>query len=141
MSSYITTDQYFAQCGPAFGGVDPTVLAGYITDASAEADGYISKRYQLPLIVPIDPQLQRQVLVLTQWRVATQIGFRPGSGQNEVIQFMYEKAIEWLLRVSRGDAVINSLDSTPDVDEEGSQSASDKKMSFRTFTGKRHCDE
>ena len=62
-------------------------------------------------------------------------GFRVTGELNELIVKLYDDAIAWLMEVSKGNIVPQCIDSTPDVDEEGSLAVSGAKISFRTFTG------
>lgn len=134
MSDYLTNADFTAQAGGAFAGVSDPVLTKACSWASGQADMYLSKRYQLPLI-SFGDDLTSLVFSLAQWKVATQIGFRPASGQNEAIRLQYEDAIKQLTMISTGDLSVNVVDSTPDVDEEGSLSSSAPFMNFRDVIG------
>lgn len=139
MSLYLTNAQFFEQCIGALKGSEPTVVTTACTWASTTADSFLRKRYFLPLI-EFDVDLTQQVFYLAQWKVATQIGFRPASGQNEILRVQFEDAMKWLGQVSTGLAEINCIDSTPDVDEEGTLAASDPPVSFHDVFGSRNRD-
>jgi phage gp36-like protein len=136
-SIYVSNATFFAKCIPALANAGATIVTDAGIDASGEADGYLSKRFALPLIAPFDTGLCLKVFDMMQWAVATQVGFRPASGQNEVLHDKYEKALEWLANVSRGIVELPlQIDSTPSVDEEGPIAMSDPPMSFRNVTGR-----
>lgn len=138
MASYITYQELLAQGIPSDGlsGLSVDQLNDAIAWASDIIDGYISKRAKLPLVkVPSD--IKRNCAVLASYNLLTRRGFKPGAPLNEMVQDMYEKALDWLLLVSKGDVTPQWVDSTPEVDEEGSLTTSGPKISFRTFTGPR----
>ncbi len=131
---YLTVTQFIQQAGGAFAGADPQVLESACGWASRTADMYLSKRYQLPLVT-YEEDLTYLCFALAQWKIATQLGFRPGSGQNEVVRMQYDDAIKQLTQISTGDLTINCVDSTPDVDEEGSLATSGEKLNFQDVVG------
>lgn len=138
MASYITTAELQDQGIPTEGlsGLTTWQLNDAIAWASDEIDGYLAKRFKLPLVVA-SSDIKRRCAILASYYLLTRRGFRPGAPLNEMVQDMYEKALDWLLLVSKGDIVPQCVDSTPEVDEEGSLVASGPKISFRTFTGPR----
>jgi phage gp36-like protein len=145
MASYITLQELQDQGIPPDGlsGLSAAQLNDAIAWASDEIDGYISKRCTLPLTkVPSD--IKRRCAILASWYALTRRGFKPGAPLNELLVKLYDDAVSWLLSVSKGDITPQWIDSTPDVDEEGSLTASGPKISFRTFTGPRgrnHSDD
>lgn len=139
MSLYITKAQFIEQCGPAFSGAADPIIPDACTWASTYADSFLRKRYLLPLI-SFDVDLTSQVFALVLWKVATQIGFKPGSGQNEVIRMQYDDALAWFSKVSLGQFEPHVTDQTPNnIGEEGPQAASDCPINFQQagVTGRR----
>ncbi len=142
MASYITYQELQDQGVPPEGlsGLTATQLNDAIAWASDEIDGYLAKRFTLPLTV-VSSDIKRRCTILASYYLLTRRGFRHGGELNELIVKLYDDAVEWLLRVSRGDITPQCVDSTPQVDEEGSLVASAPRVSWRTFTGPRGSDE
>lgn len=135
---YVTNSMFVARCVAALKSADPALLTQCGIDASGVADGYLSKRFKLPLIAPFDTGLVLKVFDIMQFLVAGQIGFRPQSGQNELLETKNTAAYSWLRDVSRGDAELpNQIDSSPTIDEEGSLATSGVRVDFAMTTGVR----
>ena len=136
MASYITTQELQDQSVPPDGlsGLTTQQLSDAIDWASDEIDGYLTKRFTLPLTT-VSNDIKRRCAILASFYLLTRRGFRVGGELNEMLTKLYDDAIVWLMAVSKGDIVPQCIDSTPDVDEEGSLTASGPKISFRTFTG------
>jgi phage gp36-like protein len=139
MASYITAQELLDQGVPAAGlsGLTNAQLVDAIAWASDEIDGYIAKRFALPLIAPYAGDLKRRCAIIASFYLLTTRGFRVTGELNEMISKLYDDALKWLLSVSKGDISPTWIDSTPQLDEEGSLTASGPKISFRTFTGPR----
>lgn len=139
MASYITPAELLSQGVPAAGmsGLTNPQLLEAIAWASDEIDGYINKRFTLPLIAPYAGDLKRRCAIIASFYLLTTRGFRVTGELNEMITKIYDDAVKWMLSVSKGDISPTWIDSTPGVDEEGSLAASGPKVSFRTFTGPR----
>jgi phage gp36-like protein len=134
---YVDNTTFIAKAVSALKTADTTVIADAGIAASGIADGYLSKRFALPLIAPFDAGLCAKVFDLMQYEVASQVGFRAASGQNEVMQLKRDAAEKWLLGVSDGTIGLPlQIDSTPDIDEEGSEAASDCRIGFRDVIGR-----
>lgn len=138
MASYITSQELLDQGVPPDGlsGLTNWQLDDAIAWASDEIDGYLAKRFSLPLQT-VSKDIKRRCAILASSYLLTRRGFRPGAPLNEMVVKLYDDAVEWLLRVSRGDITPQCVDSTPAVDEEGSLATSGARISFRTFTGPR----
>ncbi len=138
MASYISYQELLDQSVPLDGlsGLSAAQLNDAIAWASDEIDGYLAKRFTLPLAT-VSTDIKRRCAIIASFYLLTRRGFRPGAPLNEMVVKLYDDAIEWLLRVSKGDITPQCIDSTPQVDEEGSLVASGPKISFRTFTGPR----
>ncbi len=133
---YVSNAVFIAKAVGALKGADATVITDAGIASSGIADGYLSKRFQLPLIAPFDAGLCAKVFDLMQYEVASQVGFRPQSGQNEVLQLKRDAAEKWLMGVSEGDIGLPlQVDSTPDLDEEGSLASSGAKLNFQDVIG------
>ena len=137
-SIYVSNATFFSKCLAAFANADATVVTQAGIDASGEADGYLSKRFALPLIAPFDTGLCLKVFDIMQFNVAAQVGFRPASGQNELIELKHKLAIDWMKDLARGLIELPlQVDSTPQVDEEGTLAASGRKLDWSMTTGGR----
>lgn len=137
---YTSNVEFFAQTIPsdAFAGLTSDQITEALLWASSEADSYMRNRYTLPLVAPYDESLKAKVADVAAWRLSKRLGFRPGSGNNENIELSYEKAIDWFTLLSKGLVRLGCLDSTPDVDEEGSLAISEqKKNNWSINTGGR----
>ncbi len=136
MASYITAQELQDQAVPADGlsGLTTWQLDDAIAWASAEIDGYLAKRFTLPLKT-VSNDIKRRCAIIASFYLLTRRGFRVNSDLNEMITKLYDDAVTWLLRVSRGDITPQCIDSTPDVDEEGPLASSEAKLNWRTFTG------
>jgi phage gp36-like protein len=143
VASYITPTELQNQGVPAGGlsGITNQQQLDAIQWASDEIDGYLAKRFTLPLVtVSID--INRRCAILSTFYLLSFRGMRVTGELNELITKLYDDANKWLLEVSKGNITPQCIDSTPEVDEEGSLVASGPKISFRTFTGpQRHGDD
>lgn len=137
--AYLTRVQFLDQSipGDAFSGLTDQQIDDALSWASDEADSYLGKRYQLPLI-SWGNDLRRKTGELAQYYLLSRRGFRPNSGNDEIAIKRYDDAIKWFRDVSNGVVVLAStVDSSPLLDEEGPLASSEPKTSFRTFTGRR----
>jgi len=101
--------------------------------ASSLANGYLRKRYTLPLISWGD-DLRQQVAALATWQLMRKRGFQPGSGADESVVMAKEDAMRWLRDVSLGHAELDgAVDSTPTIDEGGSLASSGNGAESFTF--------
>jgi phage gp36-like protein len=84
----------------AFAGIGDSDLLKAISAASARAEGYLRKRYRLPLHEWND-NLTEAVCALAAWRIlSARRGFNPKSGSDAAIRTNYEDAIAWLRSVA-----------------------------------------
>lgn len=142
MASYITYQELQDQGVPPEGlsGLSAAQMNDAIAWASDEIDGYLSKRFTLPLAT-VSNDIKRRCVIIASYYLLTRRGFRIGGELNDLIIKLYDDAVLWLLRVSRGDITPQCVDATPAVDEEGSLTASAPSVSWRTFTGPRGGDD
>lgn len=112
--AYADADDLYALGLPAtaLAGVSAGAVASALDAASGVADGYIAKRYRLPLVEWGD-DLRGVVCRLAAADLLTTRGTRPGDGI-ELIVTRQEQALAWLRDVSRGLAEPQGVvDSTP----------------------------
>ncbi len=139
-AQYTSNTEFFDQAIPSdvFSGLSDDQITEALVWASSIADGYIRVRYTLPLAAPYDEALKANVADIAAYRLSKRRGFRPGSGNDEIIVDAYKDAIEWLTQLSAGKVRLGCLDATPDVDEEGSLAISEQlKNNWSINTGGR----
>ena len=142
VSPYLTNDEFFriALPGAPFRDLPPDTVTAVIQDASDMADGYFRKRFTLPM-VSVGGDVKRQVAAIAAFDLLSRRGFRPDSGQDQVIVDRYEAAIEWFENVAKGLIEPSVVDSTPEVDEDGSLATSGGgAVNFHMTTGRRRCN-
>lgn len=118
--AYVTSQEIIAVYGrdviteitdranPPLGRIDTAILERAITAATELVDGYLAKRYQLPLeIVPIDLQEHARVLVFYNLHRGL-----PQSVEPEVIR-VRDDALKWLQSVAEGKILLNLPSSQP----------------------------
>ena len=140
MTAYLTRTEFLDQTipGEAFTGLTSSQIDDALTWASSIADGYLDKRYSLPLIEPYPTAIKSIVGDIAQLALMSRRCFRPNSGNEEIAQTRRDNAMKMLLDISRGDASLaGAIDSTPDLDEEGPLASSENKTSFSMTTGRR----
>lgn len=94
-------------------GTDPTAA---LVAASGTADGYLRKRYTLPLTA-WDEEITRRVCHLAAFDLLTTRGTRPGDALDLVTK-RYDDAVKWFESVAKGLIEPSVTDSTPTFDEQ-----------------------
>lgn len=137
MDAYLTSTEFTDLVIPAaaLSGLSPTQIDSVLVWASGVAAGYLRKRHKMPLI-SWGEELKLNTGKLAQYELFARHGFRPGSGNNQTSKDRYDEAVAWFRDVARGLIEIDCVDSSPTVEEEGSQAASDEPISFRFTTGR-----
>lgn len=116
MPSYATPDD-LASFGLPPGALDgsPINVQQVLDAASSYADSYIGNKYTLPILPfpdgSFDPALKQTVCQIAAWNLMVRRGFNPESAP--VLRSGYEDAVSWLTRVSKGQAVLRVVQSTP----------------------------
>ncbi len=82
-------------------GVSTTIQDAALDAASSLVDGYLVRRFTLPLSAWGD-DLRRAVVHIAAWDLLCRRGFRPGDGADEAVRMRYEDAMSWLKDVSAG---------------------------------------
>ncbi len=119
MSQYAEDTELFALGLPsaALADVSSETITAALVAASGDADGYLAKRYKLPLVEWGD-DLTRRVAALAAFDLLTTRGSRPGDGL-DLITKRADDATLWLRDVSRGIIEPQGIvDSTPTLDEQ-----------------------
>lgn len=114
MSQYAVAADLYALGLPsaALAGVSAGAVEAALVAASGTADGYLAKRFALPLVEWGD-DLTSAVCRLAAADLLTTRGTRPGDGV-ELVVTRQEQAIQWLRDVSRGLVEPQGVvDSTP----------------------------
>lgn len=104
-----------------------------IEAASRTVDSYLRKRFSLPL-VSWGNDVSQAVADLAQYNLLSRRGFRPNSGNDEIVVRRRDDAVKWLENVARGLVEPDIVDSTPELDEEGSLAHSDNAVSMQWNT-------
>ena len=102
MTVYATYEQ-FSRLLPStlFSSIDIALQVQALSDASAEADGYLDSQYQLPLVA-WGFDLSTHVCEIAAYRLIMFRGFNPDSGHDQHFRMRYDDAIAWLTKVARG---------------------------------------
>lgn len=87
---------------PPTGGIDGTVLDKAIADASAFIDGYLAKRYRLPL-ADVPPFLARLCCQVARY-------YLHDDAAPEEVRERYKDAERTLLRIAKGEVILPGLD-------------------------------
>jgi len=119
MSQYATTDDLtrLGIGGNTLAAVDSTSRTAALVAWSAYADGYLAKRFTLPLVAWGD-DLRQAVVDLAAWKVLATRGFDPTSAKDVAVRDSRDDAEAWLTKVARGTIEPQGItDSTPAVTE------------------------
>lgn len=119
MSQYAESADLYALGLPsaALADVPSENVTAALVAASGDADGYLSKRYTLP-ITEWGDDLTRRVAHIAAFDLLVTRGSRPGDGLDLIVK-RNDDAIAWLRDVSRGIVEPQSIvDSTPTFDEQ-----------------------
>jgi len=116
MSSYATLSD-LTSCG-----LPPGCLSGIsdedkqlaLDDHSAEADGYIGDKFQLPLTPPVDRTLIRMICFRAAWDLLCFRGFNPSDPSDAVVERRALMAEEWLKRVANGQIRLSVTQAAPE---------------------------
>lgn len=105
-------------------GIVADVVMAAVTDASAMMDGYIGRRYRVPMDIP--PSIVTAVCCdMARWRLSIGGGRTP----SETIRTGYKDAITWLTDVSVGRVVLE-LDEVAPSDESYAQASTGREAMF-----------
>lgn len=105
----------------------PGIVAGKLTDdqldeildgASGEVLSYLRKRYEPPFI-SWGADLENLTGDIARFRALSFVGFRPGSGNNEIVVLQWQAAVSKLKDAAKGLVELDIVDATPQLDEEG----------------------
>lgn len=120
-------------------GATPAVKDGALSAASRTADGYLQKRFTLPLASWSD-DLTQAVVSIAAWYILSRIGFNPAMGADQAIAKRSDDAIAWLRDVSRGVVEPVLVDATPSTDEQAPIVMSDDALSWAWPSSGNGCD-
>ncbi len=82
------------------GVIDAAVAGAALVDAEAEINGYLARRYVLPLEA-VDPMLKTTACVIARYRLTGS-----ESTETQPVRDRYRDAVRWLERVSTGDVLL-----------------------------------
>jgi phage gp36-like protein len=108
---YATKDDLGSAINPsALSGLGPAAQDRALTDASAEADGYLRNQFTLPLTAVNDPALRRHVANMAIYQLMVARGYNP-EAEGDGIRQRYTDAIAWLKGVGAGTITPSITDS------------------------------
>ncbi len=88
---------------PPTGQIDETILARAMEAANQLADGYLSRRYRLPLVaIPVDLQDHARAIAFLN------LSRGRGEGIGKEVRAAYDDAITWLTAVSTGQILLTA---------------------------------
>jgi len=118
---YLSREDFLARFLP------PGIVAGKLTDsqieeildgASGDVLSYLRKRY-LPPFSSWGSDLENLTGDIARFRALSFVGFRPGSGNNEIVVLQWQAAISKLKDAARGLIELDIVDASEQIDEEG----------------------
>jgi phage gp36-like protein len=89
--------------------IDESVVARALADAEAEINGYVAKRYQLPLVTVPD------ALTKKACDIARYYLHGKAADKDSQVYLAYKAAIAWLQDVARGLVIIEAAGIAPDA--------------------------
>lgn len=119
MSQYATTADLarWGAPGPSLSAFDSTAQNAALTAASGVADGFLVKRFTLPLVEWGD-DLRKHTCWLTAYDLLSGRGFREDALGADALEGRYDKAMAWLRGIAAGSVEPQGIvDSTPSVRE------------------------
>lgn len=121
----------------ASGTPDASVLDEAILDAEGQIDSYVANRYKIPVDVSSDTTLAARMKNLTLDLACYALELRSGKVTEDRVKAR-DDAIEYLVRISRGEALLPSA-TAPDTTESRASlarygTAGDGTSSRRVFT-------
>ena len=84
-----------------------------ISDACAEIDGWVSKRYKVPFLEPVPPIVSKLAKDIAVYNLASRTGIDEDDREN-TIYIRYKNAITFLTNVAKGLANIDTGQDTAD---------------------------
>jgi phage gp36-like protein len=110
---YVTPEDLAAMSLPeaATADMDPQIIARACIDVSNEADGYLRRRYSMPLTSG-GSELTRKLAHILAYEVLRRRGFQP-EGPDELVVVEKNESIKWLAKVGAGTVSPGIVDSTP----------------------------
>jgi phage gp36-like protein len=133
---YATT-QDMSVPAKALEGVDPAVVTNALARASSIADGYLRKRFDLPL-KDWTQSLTQAVADIATWIVMKNRGFNPDAKSTETVQSSYRDALDWLEDVANNKvdpAFVDSSGAGQDEDNSATSTVSEKPFVAYNTTG------
>lgn len=122
------TPAAYARFESAISGSPGSTIAA-LQAASAEADGYLTSQFQLPL-VQWDMALVRAVCCMAAKSLYDQFGYNANAPIDQLIERRYQQAIEWLSQVAAETVTPAYIDSSGDGEPAGLYVISDQPVGF-----------
>lgn len=96
-------------------GVGPTVIDQAISGASRKVDGFLSRRFKLPLL-SFGDDIRLNVAEIAIWLTFKYKGGNPEG--DSIIKDSYDEAMRWFELVATGKVNVDVVDSSPAATEE-----------------------
>lgn len=109
-------------------------VANALARASSMADGYVRKRYNLPL-QDWTQSLTQAVADIATWIVMKNRGFNPDAESSKTIQGAYRDALEWLESVSNNEIDPQFVDATGAGQNESGTGNTVSEKAFAYYSG------
>ena len=126
-------------------GATLTQLQNACDDTCAEADSYIQKKHQLPLL-SWGADLKGACRRMARYYAYADRGFDPANAADQAVVMAYRNAVEWLKEIAKPDGtaeLVNCVDSSPNVEEAAPLHGGDEphRWQWGTRRGSGGCDD
>lgn len=116
----------------ALANISTDTVAAAISRASSIADGYIRKRFELPLRAWTQ-SLTQAVADIATWVVMKDRGFDPNSESTKVIMSSYRDALQWLEDVANNEVDPAFVDANGEGQNETSATDTVRERPFTVY--------
>lgn len=103
-----STLEYFKNNCPknAFVKITDAEILDVLESVSQEMDTYLYSNYKLPLSEPFDLSLQKCCVDIASYYLILKRGFNPDNSIDQIIVTNYEKKIEFLKGINKGELIL-----------------------------------
>lgn len=113
----LTDLERFGFASPALASLDDATRTAALDARSSYANGFLAKRFVLPLAAWGD-DLRQSIAHMAAWDLLCRRGFDPNSSHDNAVRMRFEDADRWCHDVARGVVEPQGIvDATPDATE------------------------